>query len=148
MSDDLYLFDGYNVLRAAGLEERRTLVDLLASFLALRGATRVLVFDGTGDDQTVGPLEVRFAEHADDVIERLAAEHRETREVWVVTSDAAVLGTAGQRARRLRSEVFVRELATDEKAPRSTPSRRRSRVEDALDAETRNRLESIRRQKD
>ena len=53
------LFDGYNVLRAAGLEERHRLIDSLASFVAVRGARGVVVFDGVGADEQYGPLEVR-----------------------------------------------------------------------------------------
>ena len=72
----LYLFDGYNVLRAAGLEDPAELVDRLASFVAVRGARGVVVFDGVGTSRTLGPLEIRFAPDADAVLERLAAEHR------------------------------------------------------------------------
>ena len=63
----LYLFDGYNLLHAGGYEDPRQLRDTLASFAALKGARGVLVFDGVGTDETHGPLEVRFAEHADTV---------------------------------------------------------------------------------
>ena len=72
----LYLFDGFNLLHASGFEDSRELTDKLASFVAERGARGVLVFDGTGEDLGYGPLEVRFAEHADTLLERLAAEHR------------------------------------------------------------------------
>jgi hypothetical protein len=47
----LYLFDGWNVLRAAGVSDRQELVDALASFVALRGARGVVVFDGAGADE-------------------------------------------------------------------------------------------------
>ena len=96
----LYLFDGYNVLHAAGLEERHELIDSLASFVAVRGARGVVVFDGVGADERYGPLEVRFAQHADAVLERLAAEHRDRERVCLVSSDAAVRGHV--RARRWR----------------------------------------------
>ena len=42
----LYLFDGYNLLHAGGYEDPRELRDSLASFVALKGARGVLVFDG------------------------------------------------------------------------------------------------------
>src|SRR4029077_20982202 len=51
----LYLFDGYNLLHAGGYEDARELRDTLASFVALKGARGVLVFDGHGPDQTLGP---------------------------------------------------------------------------------------------
>ena len=95
----LYLFDGYNILHAGDFADRRALVDALASFVAVRGARGIVVFDGVGEDGAYGALEVRFASPADPVIERLAAEHRAVDEVWVVSSDAAVRGTAGQETR-------------------------------------------------
>jgi predicted RNA-binding protein with PIN domain len=142
----LYLFDGYNILHAGDFSGRRELVDLLASFVALRGARGVVVFDGVGEDTAYGALEVRFATPADPVIERLAAEHRGREEVWVVSSDAAVRGTAGQETRRLSSRAFLRDLAAEPRPPtagRDGPAR--SQVEDSLDAETRERLERLRR---
>src|SRR5919204_6604404 len=73
----LYLFDGYNLLHAGGFEEPRELVDALASFVATNGARGVVVFDGVGADAEHGPLAVRYSPHADDLLERLAAEHRD-----------------------------------------------------------------------
>ena len=52
----LYLFDGYNLLHAGPFADRRGLVDALASFVATRGARGIVVFDGAGDDDTLGPL--------------------------------------------------------------------------------------------
>jgi predicted RNA-binding protein with PIN domain len=141
----LYLFDGYNILHASDLGDRRELVDLLASFVAVRGARGVVVFDGVGDDLAYGALEVRFASPADPLIERLAAGHRGREEVWVVSSDAAVRGTAGQETRRLSSKSFLRELAAEPGQKRAGSGAARSRIEDALDAETRARLERLRR---
>jgi predicted RNA-binding protein with PIN domain len=142
----LYLFDGYNILHAGEFADRRELVDALASFVAVRGARGVVVFDGVGEDAAYGPLEVRFASPADPVLERLAAEHRQAEEVWVVSSDRAIRGTAGQETRRLSSNMFVRELAADRRGgPPSTTAPGRSQIEDALDEETRARLERIRR---
>jgi predicted RNA-binding protein with PIN domain len=143
----LYLFDGYNILHAGDFAGRRELVDLLASFVAVRGARGVVVFDGVGEDAVHGPLEVRFATPADPVLERLAAEHRRSDEVWVVSSDRAVRGTAGQETRRISSATFLRELAavrTPANAPPVGPAR--SQIEDALDPETRERLERLRRE--
>jgi predicted RNA-binding protein with PIN domain len=138
----LYLFDGNNVLHAGSFRDRQELVDRLAGYVALRGARGVVVFDGQGEETVVGPLEVRFAGHADDVVERLAAEHRGHEAVTVVSSDRAVRATAGQETRRVSAKTFLRELA-DEPPTKSTPAR--STVEDALDEETRRRLESWRR---
>lgn len=139
----LYLFDGYNILHAGTFSDRRALVDALASYVALRGARGVVVFDGAGDDAVHGPLQVRFASPADTLIERLAAEHRGREEVWVVSSDRDLRGTAGQETRKVGSKEFVRELS--EPARPAPPAR--SSVEDALDPETRQRLERFRRRR-
>jgi predicted RNA-binding protein with PIN domain len=135
-----YLFDGFNLLHAGGFDDPRELTDKLASFVAERGARGVLVFDGRGEDLSRGPLEVRFAEHADDLLERLAAEHRHRERVCLVSSDSAVRGTSGQEVAKLSSATFVRDFALT-KHDESRPMR----VEDKLDAETRERLEQLRR---
>ena len=57
----LYLFDGYNLLHAGDFDDVRELDDELASFVALKGARGVVVFDGVGEERDVGPLSVRFA---------------------------------------------------------------------------------------
>jgi predicted RNA-binding protein with PIN domain len=137
----LYLFDGSNILHA-GFRDRQELIDRLAGHVALEGARGVVVFDGVGDDVVVGPLEVRYAEHADDVVERLAAEHRGREPVTVVSSDRAIRTTAGQETRRVSAKNFLKELAT---ASPDAPARARSTVEDSLDEETRRRLERWRR---
>jgi predicted RNA-binding protein with PIN domain len=138
----LYVFDGSNIFHTGGFRDRQELVDRLAGYVAMQGARGAVVFDGVGDDSTVGPLEVRFADHADDLIERLAAEHRGREPVTVVSSDRAIRTTAGQETRRVSAETFLRELADEQaEAPRSA----RSTVEDALDEETRRRLEDWRR---
>jgi predicted RNA-binding protein with PIN domain len=136
----LYLFDGYNLLHAGTFSDRTELVDLLASFVAVRGARGVVVFDGVGDEATFGTLEVRFAPHADALIERIAAERRSVERVFLVSSDAAVRGTAGQEVGKLSSKTFLKELGTPQHR-----EQRPSRLEDRLDAETRARLERLRR---
>ena len=136
----LYLFDGYNLLHAGPFVDRRGLVDALASFVATRGARGIVVFDGAGDDDTLGPLTVRFAPDADSLLERLAASHRELERVLLVSSDSTVLGTAGRQVARLSSQTFFRELEPargGEAAPGG--------LADKLDAETRARLERLRR---
>src|SRR5919201_4231994 len=82
----LYLFDGYNLLHAGDYEDTRQLRDELASFVALKGARGVLVFDGHGADATYGALEVRYAAPADSLLERLAAENRDVEQVAIVSS--------------------------------------------------------------
>ena len=106
----LYLFDGYNLLHAGAFEDVRELRDTLASFVALRGARGVLVFDGHGPDESYGPLEVRYAEHADTLLERLAAEHRGGEEVCVVSSDLTIRGTAGAGVAKVSSQTFLGDL--------------------------------------
>ena len=140
MDPTLYLFDGSNLFHAGSYAERDELVDALASFVALRGAQGVVVFDGVGAERTIGRLVVRYAPHADDMLERLAAEHRELEQVLVVTSDAAVRGTAGQSVRKAGSRAFLQELDTMGHAEESA-----SRVRDRLDEETRAKLERLRR---
>ena len=61
----LYLFDGHNLFHAPGnYADLRQLRDELASFVAMKGARGVLVFDGGGADESYGPLEVRYVENA------------------------------------------------------------------------------------
>jgi len=136
----LYLFDGYNLLHAGDYADARELVDTLASFVAMQGARGVVVFDGVGEDRTLGPLEVRFAAYADALLERLAAEHRLRESVCLVSSDAAVRGTSGQEGRKISSRTFLLDL----EQPRHVESPG-SRVGDRVDEETRARLERLRR---
>jgi predicted RNA-binding protein with PIN domain len=100
----------------------------------------VLVFDGTGEDLNYGPLQVRFAEHADTLLERLAAENRGQERVCLVSSDSAVRGTSGQEVAKLSSATFVRDFALGSHGGDAP-----MRVEDKLDARTRERLEKLRR---
>jgi len=140
----LYLFDGYNLLHAGELTDPAELVDLLASFVAHRGVRGVVVFDGHGADRDLGPLAVRYAPHADDLLERLAAENRDRESVLVVSSDRAVRGTTGQEVRKRGSRAFLAEL----EPARHTEQERTGaggRVGDRLDPETRERLERLRR---
>jgi predicted RNA-binding protein with PIN domain len=136
----LYLFDGYNLLHAGDFGDVRELRDALASFVAMKGARGVLVFDGAGPDERYGPLEVRYAEHADSLLERLAAENRTTDLVCLVSSDAAVRGTSGQEVMKLSSRTFLGDL---ERPLHS--EEQRSSLADRVDAETRARLERLRR---
>jgi predicted RNA-binding protein with PIN domain len=136
----LYLFDGYNLLHAGSFADARELRDALASFVATQAAQGVLVFDGVGRDETIGPLEVRYAEHADQLLERLAAENRATRPVCVVSTDSAVRGTAGRQVQTLTSQTFLKDLV-----PAQHADERPGQLRDRLDPETRERLERMRR---
>jgi predicted RNA-binding protein with PIN domain len=136
----LYLFDGYNLLHAGPFDDPRELIDSLASFVALRGARGVVVFDGVGEDAQRGPLQVRYAPHADTLLERLAAEHRSKRQVLLVTSDSTVSAAAGGEVAKLSSQAFFRDLEPGgrrEDVPRG--------LEGKLDEATRARLERLRR---
>jgi len=141
----LYLFDGYNLLHAGGFRSPAELVDRLTSFVALQGARGVVVFDGAGDDATYGPLEVRHAEHADDLLERLAADHRGVEHVTLVSSDRDIQVTAGQEVTKRASKDFAAELAAEPAAPSVAPGP--TRIEDTLDPATRERLERWRRKR-
>ena len=136
----LFLFDGFNLLHAGGFRSPEELRDLLASWVAARGARGVLVFDGHGPDEEHGPLSVRWAEDADAAIERLAAEHRQREQVAVVSSDEAVRGTTGAAVRKLSSRRFLGELA-----PPSHVDSPPGDLRDKLDPETLAQLERLRR---
>ena len=142
----LYLFDGYNVLHAGEFSSPEDLVDALASFVAERGARGVAVFDGVGEERQIGPLAVRYAAHADDLLERLAAEYRSNELVCIVSSDDAVRRVSGQEVRKLSSRLFLAELQPT--AHRERERGAGSRVGDRLDDETRERLERLRRGKE
>jgi predicted RNA-binding protein with PIN domain len=136
----LYLFDGYNLLHAGDFRDVGELIDQLASFIAMRGVRGVVVFDGVGEDREFGALQVRYAPHADALIERLAAEHRDAERVFLVSSDVAVRGTSGQEVGKLSSKTFLRELR-----PARHEDARPGHLGDRLDDETRAKLERMRR---
>ena len=140
----LYLFDGYNLLHAGNFSDRGELVDSLASFVASRGARGVVVFDGVGEEREIGPLSVRFAAHADDVLERLAAEHRASELVCVVSSDSLVRRTSGQEVRKQTSRAFLADLVPVSHTD-SEQQGAGGRVGDRLDPDTRDQLERLRR---
>ncbi len=136
----LYLFDGYNLLHASGRADVRELTDELAGFVAMKAARGIVVFDGVGSASEVGKLSIRYAPHADTLLERLAAEYRGRERVCLVSSDAAIRGTAGQEVRKLSSASFLRSFE------RPTHSEDEpSRLGDRIDPETRARLERLRR---
>lgn len=140
-----YVFDGSNLLHAGGLGSREELIDRLASFVASRGVSGVVVFDGVGDERTIGRLDVRYAAHADDLIERLAAERRTEERTAVVSSDRAIEHATGKLVQHDDASSFISELAAEKTPPPDAAAR--LRVEDALDEETRIKLERLRRQR-
>ena len=141
MSDPtLYLFDGYNILHAGAFRGPEELVDRLADYVAVRGARGVVVFDGGGEDRIVGSLEVRYASNADALLERLAAEHRTTESVCLISSDSTLRGTAGRAVEQRTSARFLAEFQQPRHGASSS-----SRVGDRVDAETRAALERLRR---
>src|SRR5438132_165159 len=113
----LYLFDGHNLFHAGGYKDLRQLRDELASFVALKGARGYLVFDGSGADESYGPLEVRYAKNADTMLERLAAENRGTEVVCLVSSDIAVRGTPGQEVPKRSSATFLTDPEAGPREP-------------------------------
>jgi predicted RNA-binding protein with PIN domain len=135
-----YLFDGHNLLYAGKFTDPPELEDKLASFVALKGVRGVVVFDGFGKTHTLGPLEVRFAEEADFVLERLAAELRDHERVCLVSSDLTVRETSGLQVDKRSSQLFMQELQEIELPPPP-----RMAIEDRLDSKTRAKLERMRR---
>jgi hypothetical protein len=135
-----YLFDGFNLLHAGSFADPRELRDRLASFVAMKGARGVLVFDGTGPDEEIGPLSVRWAPHADTLLERLAAQHRGTEVVCLVSSDATIRGTSGIEVAKWSSQAFVADLGAV-----AFGDAAHGRLADRLDEDTRARLERLRR---
>ena len=73
-------------------------------------------------------------------IERLAAENRSKEQVAIVSSDAAVRGTAGIEVRKLASQTFLGELSRP-----SQPPSTRGDLRDRLDPDTLAQLERLRR---
>jgi predicted RNA-binding protein with PIN domain len=140
----LYLFDGYNLLHAGSFRDRDDLVDTLASFVAGQGARGVVVFDGVGEERAIGTLQVRFTAHADDLLERLAAENRKNESVCIVSSDHAVRWTSGQEVRKLASKTFLEKLAPVEHVDHEQRGAG-GRVGDNVDPDVREQLERLRR---
>ena len=136
----LYLFDGWNLLHAGGFRDPRELIDRLASFCGTSGARGIVVFDGVGTTDRIGALEIRFADHADSVLERLAAEHRGRETVCLVSSDSVIRGVSGQEVRTVSSQRFL----SDEAGPAHDESRP-LRLADRVDERTREKLERLRR---
>jgi predicted RNA-binding protein with PIN domain len=136
----LYLFDGWNLLHAGAYRDPRELIDQLASFVGTSGARGIVVFDGSGPDERIGPLQIRFAEHADALLERLAAEYRGRELVCIVSSDSVIRGVSGQDVRTISSQRFLSDAD-----PAGHSEDRPLRLGDRLDERTREKLERLRR---
>lgn len=136
----LYLFDGSNLFHAGGFGDREELVDLLASFVGHQGVRGVVVFDGVGPERTFGALDVRYAPHADDLLEQLAARYRDGETVAVVTSDGDVRWTTGTEVRKLASSTFLRHAEAGSHHEAGS-----SRIRDRVDPSVRDQLERMRR---
>lgn len=136
----LYLFDGWNLLHAGAYKDPLELINRLASFVGTSGARGILVFDGVGPDDRIGPLEIRFAEHADALLERLAADHRRSESVCIVSSDSVIRGVSGQEVRTVSSQRFLADATAT-----SHSEERPHRLADRLDPKTREQLERLRR---
>ena len=107
----LYLFDGHNLLHAGGFADPRELATCsrAGSRPRVRGACSSSTVSGR--TRRAAPLEVRFVDNADSLIERLASENRSRERVCVVSSDATVRATAGRLVQTRTSQTFLRDYA-------------------------------------
>ena len=136
----LYLFDGYNLLHAAASPTRASSSTCSPASSRTQGARGVVVFDGVGEDASVGPLEVRYAparRHAARAARRRAPRPRAGLP-RLVRRRRARHGRAGG-AEALLADVPARPRPAEH--ARDAPAGSRDR----LDAETRARLERLRR---
>lgn len=169
------IVDGYNVihawprllqvLRERGLEDaRRALIQALAEYASQTDSEVTVVFDAHSRPAVPDPVEVvdhvrvRYGTRtssADHVIERLAneaARRGDARSVIVATGDrlqramVGAMGVATISPRTLEAEVErVASGVSDNATRRLTEAARARRVEHQLDADTRRRMESMRR---
>jgi uncharacterized protein len=172
------IVDGYNIihawpalhatLRERGLEDaRRQLVSALSEYAAQTGIAVTVVFDAHArpgalpSTETLEGVTVLFGSKratADHVIERAAyraSQRGDGADVVVATDDrlerdvVGAMGVATMGARALEAEVArVAGNVNAETRRMRADSRRSSRLEDGLDAETLRRLERIRRGQD
>ncbi len=167
MNRTVYIVDGYNVIHAlfpgAPKDEvfarRDWLADRLAGFVALKGASAVLVFDGHGPRSTSqrpirgAAVEVCFAGGhftADTLIARRISEQPADVQTVVVSADQEVQRTATRSgvSRMTPKELGLELLGGGEtrQALDSALSSTRmpSRLEDKVDVETLRKLEELR----
>jgi hypothetical protein len=136
----LYLFDGHNLFHAADYEDLRQLRDELASFVALKGARGVLVFDGSGRTSRTVRSRCATRRTRTRLLEQLAVENR--------ASEVVVSRLVGRRgARDLRpggAEALVGDVPRRH-GGRLAQRGRPHHLRDTLDPETRAKLERMRR---
>ena len=138
---ELYLFDGYNLLHAGPFADARELVDALASYVAVRGARGVVVFDGVGEDATRRPARGALRRALPTRCSSGSPPSTATRaRVLLVTSDATVAAAAGVNVAKLSSQTFFRDFE-----PAEHREERPEGLAGKLDPETRARLERLRR---
>lgn len=122
-----FVIDGYNLLHAmgalsarkgpSGLEKARVrLLGILKGTFADEAPSVIVVFDANDAPPDAPPLlnyqgiGVRFARHqeADDVIEKLIAEHSAPKRLTVVSDDLRLRQAARRRhAQSMRCEAFL-----------------------------------------
>jgi len=120
-----WLIDGYNLLHALQSQSpqrsplsREKLFSLSAEFASSKKVHTLLVLDGAGDEAEFGPyrtdhLDVVFSQKvpADTYIEKYVYEHRDQRQMVVVTDDRAISNIArGSGARVLSTKLFSQIL--------------------------------------
>jgi predicted RNA-binding protein with PIN domain len=156
VAEPLFIVDGDNVAHVRGDDEdygrvRADLVTAVVDHASRAGVDTVIVFDGTGQNRTIGRTSVRHAgsETADTLIERLAHRHHNERDVTVVSSDN-VLRHVAQRegVHAMSAAEYVSRLAAAgaPDAPSGKP-RQRFQLADNLDPAVREALERLRRGK-
>ena len=120
-----WLIDGYNLLYALQQTPekslpREELLSRVAEFASFKKTRILLVLDGTGDEGELDGwrtdcFEAVFSKKmpADTYIEQYLFEHRQSRQISVVTNDRAIANLArGGGARVLSTGVFW-DLLTD-----------------------------------
>lgn len=144
MARPFLIIDGYNVLYEAGLldapsrshsllRKRRGLLKLLAAHLEPDERRRTqIVFDARNPPAglprrfVVQEMEVLFARsdgEADELIERLIADHSAPRQICLVSSDRRLQKAAKRRRANFRdSDVFLEELKKRGSASATTNS--------------------------
>ena len=138
---ELYLFDGYNLLHAGPFADARELVDALASYVAVRGARGVVVFDGVGRGRGRAARSRCGSPLTPTRCSSGSRPSTGTRaRVLLVTSDATVAAAAGANVAKLSSQTFFRDFQ-----PAEHRDERPEGLAGKLDPETRARLERLRR---
>ena len=171
---DRLIVDGYNMifawpelaaLKDVKLEDARdVLIAILADYSALTRQRVTVVFDshrrpsGEASSQEISGIEVIYSggkTSADHVIERLVYESGPEDDVTVATSDAVQRDMALGKQVKTISAALLQAQVSDVLARRDAQMRDRRahselsrRLEDRLDAITRERLERLRRGKD